>query len=672
MSVRSWLKAVLWEDPALYRAAGEVNPALIVPDFQAGRPVWNTWSGDKAILEGYKSHAVVYACCRRLSLDVASVPWRLMVGENESPTHRGAKLIARPNPRFAWSDMMELLCLDLNLAGNGYWFHIPAGQTDELWRLRPDRMRIILNKDGSIQAWEHKLGSDITLLPPEQVVHFRFFDPGNDNYGMSPLQAIARTVDTDNEAINWNKASLQNRATPAGALFVKGTPTEEQIKALRETLASHSEGPVNARKTMVLGADLDWKQFGLSPQEMDFLDSLNWSARLICSAFGVHPLATGLMDATFENQKSAERSTWENTIIPFLSDQAEALDIQLGPYLGGGDCHFDYDLSQTPAIIEARKERSEEAGRYFVMGISPRAINEHLGLGFPPEDCPETGFVSATLFPVGVELPTIPTNEPPRQRSVGLHTEEQRTHHWRRFDRQRQAWERSVNEHVRGLFALEGGKVEAAVQSGAKLLDPAVNSGRNAWARTLEADWRAVVEHFGGEVADQLAGRSRDARADTWDPWKPEVQSFVTQTVGDHVVGIAEATKADLKALLQKAVESDLGTDEIAKGIRELYDGYSTGRSYTIARTEVGGAANYGSQEAARQSGVVELKEWISSRDDRVRDSHVAIDGQRRKLDQNYSNGCSAPCVGGPAGEVIQCRCAEGFLIRGEAEGDLK
>ena len=269
-------------------------------------------------------------------------------------------------------------------------------------------------------------------------------------------------------------------------------------------------------------------------------------------------------------------------------------------------------------------------------------------------------------------MPTIRTNEPPRQRSVGLHTEEQRTHHWRRFDRQRQAWERSVNEHVRGLFALEGGRVEAAVQSGARELDSAVNLGRNAWARTLTADWRAVVEHFGGEVADQLAGRSRAARADTWDPWKPNVQSFVKQTVGDHVVGITEATKADLKALLQKAVESDLGTDEIAKGIRELYDGYSTGRSYVIARTEVGGAANYGSQEAARQSGVVEMKEWISSRDDRVRDSHVAIDGQRRKLDQKYSNGCSAPCVGGPPEEVILCRCVEGFLIRGEAEGDLK
>lgn len=649
----------------LGRAAGDpaaVNPALIVPDFQAGRAVYNNWSAEKAINEGYKSHAVVYACVRRLALDVASVPWRVVVGEDESQTHRGAKLIARPNPRFAWSDLMELLALDLNLAGNGYWYHIRTGSTDEVWRMRPDRMKVVPAKDGSIKAWEHKIDNQITLLPPEQVIHFLFQDPGSDFYGLSPLQAISRTVDTDNEAINWNKASLQNRATPAGALVSKPTLAPEQIARLRELLKAQAEGAGNARKTMVLYGDLDWKQFGLSPLEMDFLNSLNWSARLICSAFGVHPLATGLMDATYENQKAAERSTWENTIIPFLADQAEALNRQLMPFLGG-DAHFEYDLSQTPAVTEARRERAEESKHYFTMGISPRAINQHLGLGFQPDDCPETGFVSATLWPLSTALPTIPNAEPPRRRSLNLETEEQRTHHWRRFDRQRQAWERSVNEHVRTQFAQEASRVEAVVEGGGRELDSAVDSGRSDWARMLLASWRAVIEHFGGEVAEQLAGRSRSTRDGVWDPWLPNVQSFVQQTVGDHVVDITDTTKAALRAAMQEAVAANEGTVQIAARIRELYAGYDRTRSYVIARTEVGGAANYGSQEAARQSGVVDTHTWLSSRDDRVRDSHKAMDGETQPLGKPYSNGCAAPCVGGPAAEVIQCRCVESFGI---------
>jgi len=199
------------------------------------------------------------------------------------------------------------------------------------------------------------------------------------------------------------------------------------------------------------------------------------------------------------------------------------------------------------------------------------------------------------------------------------------------------------------------------VESGGRELDSAVDIGRHDWARMLEASWRAVVEHFGGEVAEQLAGRSRSVRTEVWDPWLPSVQSFVQQTVGDHVVDITDTTKAALRAAMQEAIANNEGSVQIAARIRELYAGYDRTRSYVIARTEVGAAANYGSQEAARQSGVVETHTWLSTRDDRVRDSHKAMDGETKPLDKPYSNGCTAPCVGGPAAEVIQCRCVESF-----------
>jgi len=127
------------------------------------------------------------------------------------------------------------------------------------------------------------------------------------------------------------------------------------------------------------------------------------------------------------------------------------------------------------------------------------------------------------------------------------------------------------------------------------------------------------------------------------------------------VVDITDTTKAALRAAMQEAIANNEGSVQIAARIRELYDGYDRTRSYVIARTEVGAAANYGSQEAARQSGVVEMKQWISSRDDRVRDSHKAMDGETQPLDKPYSNGCSAPCVGGSAADVCNCRCVESF-----------
>jgi len=654
-------------------AASAVNPALIVPTYQAGQPVWNQWSADKAIKEGYQAHAVVYACVRRLALDASSVPWRVMVGEKAAPTHRGAKLIARPNPRFAWSDMLELLTLDLNLAGDGYWYHTSAGQTDELWRLRPDRMKVIPNADGTIQAWEYKVGDDRKLLPAEDVIHFLFHDPGNDFYGMPPLRALARLVDTDNEAYNWNKASLQNRATPAGALISESLLTPKQIEEFRQALREQSEGPANARRTMVLHGKLSWQQFGLSPQEMDFLASLGWSGRMICAAFGVHPDATGLFQSTYENQRSAHRATWENTVIPSLADVATALDLQLAPVLGGGDAHFTYDLSQTPAVTEARKERSEEAQRYFGMGISPRAVNEHLGLGFNPDDCPETGFISAVLLPVGTAMAPLPAPDlsgVPRagRRFINVTGEERRVSHWRRVDRLRTAWERGVAELVRGRFQEERVHVQHAVLAGARECDAIINQSRQAWARMLLGVWRAVIEHFGGQVAEQLAQRSaRSLRADVlWDPWAENVQRYVNGRVAEHVTAIADSTKQAIRDTVSAGFDAGQSMDEIAGAIGDLYDGFDTGRSYLIARTEVGGAANYGSHEAADQSGVVETHEWLSSRDDRVRDAHQEIDGESVPLDESFTNGLAFP--GDPDGdpsEICNCRCVEVYGTAG-------
>jgi len=81
-----------------------------------------------------------------------------------------------------------------------------------------------------------------------------------------------------------------------------------------------------------------------------------------------------------------------------------------------------------------------------------------------------------------------------------------------------------------------------------------------------------------------------------------------------------------------------------------------------VARSETAMAAGFGQHSAAEQSGVVKKKKFLSSRDDRVRDSHVALDGEERDLDEPYSNGQMFP--GDPSvdpSEFINCRCVETY-----------
>ena len=115
-------------------------------------------------------------------------------------------------------------------------------------------------------------------MPPETVLHIRLFNPLDDYYGMSPLEAAARSIDTHNAASAWNKAMLDNAARPSGALVFAasdGHLTTEQFDRLKSELESNYQGAANAGRPMVLEGGLDWKEMGFSPKDMEFIEAKN-------------------------------------------------------------------------------------------------------------------------------------------------------------------------------------------------------------------------------------------------------------------------------------------------------------------------------------------------------------------------------------------------------------
>ena len=78
-----------------------------------------------------------------------------------------------------------------------------------------------------------------------------------------------------------------------------------------------------------------------------------------------------------------------------------------------------------------------------------------------------------------------------------------------------------------------------------------------------------------------------------------------------------------------------------------------------IARTETVGLFGAGSTQAMRDAGL-EQKEWLSARDDVVRESHGAIDGTRVGVHADFvlENG-SGPYPGAisDVSENVNCRC---------------
>lgn len=124
---------------------------------------------------------------------------------------------------------------------------------------------------------------------------------------------------------------------------------------------------------------------------------------------------------------------------------------------------------------------------------------------------------------------------------------------------------------------------------------------------------------------------------------------------------IANTTKIKLGRIVAAGIRDELGPAAIASRIRDKFASMSDARSRVIARTETHAAMQYGSLEAAASSDVVESKTWLSAADDRVRDDHLAMNGQTAKLDQSFDGPAEGMMFpgdpSGPADQVINCRC---------------
>jgi len=269
----------------------------------AGRPRWTPRDYAALAREGYARNAIVYRAVRLISESIGSLTFVLYEGAAELTVHPLLDLLRRPNPRQDGPALLESICAHLLLAGNAYVEAVAVTGDDaitvrELHALRPDRIKLVPGADGWPQAYEytvagHSVRFDQGAAQPP-ILHLTLFNPLDDYYGVSPLEAAAIAVDTHNAAAQWNKALLDNAARPCGALVYDGPDTttlaDAQYERLKTELERQYQGAANAGRPLLLEGGLDWKPMSLTPRDMDFMEAKHAAAREIALAFGVPPM----------------------------------------------------------------------------------------------------------------------------------------------------------------------------------------------------------------------------------------------------------------------------------------------------------------------------------------------------------------------------------------------
>jgi len=366
--------------------------------------------------EGYRQNAIVYRCVNEIANGAASIPFKAFQGETELDQHPILSLLNRPNPTQAGVEYFQSLYSFLLLSGNSYAVRNDVGQTPrELHLLRPDRMRVKPSKTSMPSGYEYVIQGRVVqtyeadpVSGESEVKHMKLWNPLDDYYGLSPLMAAAVDVDNHNAINKHNINLLENGARPSGAVVFRpindrGIPmqlSDQQRKQLAEDVDNKFSGPTNAGRPLLLEGDFDWKEMGLSPKDMDFLQQKHLAAKDIALCFGVPSQLIGIPDAqTYANVQEARLALYEETIIPLAKRVESDLNEWLAPAYGE-DISIQYDLEAIPAMTERRRRIYENVTSAVREGIISRnEARERLGL--EPITGGDDVFIAANLFPLG-------------------------------------------------------------------------------------------------------------------------------------------------------------------------------------------------------------------------------------------------------------------------------
>lgn len=153
---------------------------------------------------------------------------------------------------------------------------------------------------------------------------------------------------------------------------------------------------------------------------------------------------------------------------------------------------------------------------------------------------------------------------------------------------------------------------------------------------------------------------------------RKKLSSWVDKFVGNRVKGIVDTTKERIKNAIDAAVTKGLSESETHKLVVSHMDGIDKSRALNIARTETHQVAMETQQQtmetAAESLDATVTKTWVSSLDERTRDSHRDANGQTVPVDKPFKvGGAKLRQPGDPLGppeEVINCRCAVTYNVK--------
>ncbi len=616
----------------------------------------------------YKQHWGVYIAVKTIQTNFSRVPYTLWNGETQVEDHEALALLAKPNQVMSGDEIWDATASYLNLKGEVFWVldksigmaaGVQVSRPAQIFVPNPDKFKPAINANNELIGWTYQNQMPIAL---EDIIHFKLFNPYNEIRGLSPFEVVRMQVETDYQAIKYNRSFFANDATPGSLIIDKNdSVSKSEWEALKVQWESRHVGAGNKHKIGLLSGDLDFKRMGLTHEEIGWIEQRKMTLDEVLGVWGVPRGIALQMDLKYASALAMRKQFWIDTMLPQLKLVQNKLQVdyvdKFAPGLKG-----EFDTDQIEELRDDLQKKSEVADRFWRMGVPFDQLNQRLDLGFEAFVGSDIGWLPMSQVPATFAVEPEPSNNDGKTITVDVKQIEDKAleRAARLFKRRQKPLERVMRTNLKKFFAQQRERVMRAFN--AKTVDAEIAEMiaviELAWEKEDELLLAVTMPAF--EQAVEQGGRHAHSLLGSGISFDLQSPLAVVQigVHGNKIVGINTTTWRALRSEIRTGFTAGEPLTLVANRIRSVYD-FALSRASTIARTETANSMNQTAFNVYGEEGA-KGKRWATAVDEKVRDTHYEAEAEGViPMSKTFSaNGLLHPGdPNGEAGEVINCRC---------------
>ena len=489
-------------------------------------------------------------------------------------------------------------------------------------------------KDGLLVGWEYNNNFFIA----DMVIFMRYKHPEDSYDGLPPGTSAAKEVLQAFYAQAYQINYFKKGAMGVGFFYdPSGKPlSSAQEKETRMAIdQTFNTGIGGVGKGHVLKRRLEYAKISDSNKDQDYSTLKHDLKKDIMVCYDIPEVIFASADSTFTNLREAKAALWTQTLIPICSLISKAIEYTLFQKKLKQNYKFSFNLDTIPELQDNLDKKLDRAQKYINIGVDLNTVNDIIDIGLPENYIADSSDSSDSSKSI---------TKKQFFKLIRKHNKKKRIAREKRIPYDAVLKQAEYMKALKSILTGER-KIYSAVnrfyRSKYKEAEKILNKDfidikkdaeyiRNQWIEEFD-DWLnkqswgddlfKTVDILGQEIFRAGAKRTYAGVGATFNQPNLTAVTHMLKRM-PKITNTPQKFIDIVKTKIADVMKSDSWTiDSMTKEIQKVWQGTSKTRATLISRTETTGAFNSGKLSGMKDLGIPK-KEWLHSRDIKVRDSH--------------------------------------------------